>query len=301
MAERPIVVVTGANGFIGAHLVRRFSSDGWDVRALVHREPSHRLPGVLYHQWTLADPIDRGLLEGADCVIHGAFVKYDQRSASHLNIVGSERLLAECRAVGVGRIVFLSSMSARRDSPSQYGRDKFRVQETLDGPRALVVRPGLVLGDGGLFHSLQRFVSGRPLVPLVGGGQQLIQTVHIDDLTAAIQAGVRLALAGSVTVAEREPVPFRELIAETARLLGVHVVFVPVPYRAVDLAMRMARLLRVRLPVSPDNLLGLRGLEAQDVGPDLQRLGVDVRDYRASLRAILSGTSQVDSDASQGS
>lgn len=296
MAERPVVVITGANGFIGARLVRHFSSDDWDVRALVHREPAQRLPGVVYRQWTLTDPLGRDVLDGADCMIHGAFVKYDQRDASHLNIVGSERLLAECRAGGVGRIVFLSSMSARRDARSQYGQDKFRLQEALDGPRELVVRPGLVLGDGGLFHSLQRFVSGRRVVPLVGG-RQLIQTVHIDDLASAIQAGVRLALSGIVTVAEREPVSFRELLAETARLRGVRVVFVPVPYRAVDLAMRVAGLLRVGLPVSPDNLLGLRGLEVQDVGPDLQRLGIDVRDYRASLRAILSGASQVDPDA----
>jgi hypothetical protein len=128
----------------------------------------------------------------------------------------------------------------------------------------------------------------------LSAGGQLIQTVHIDDLASAIQAGVRQGLAGIVTVAEREPVSFRELLAETARLLGRRVIFVPVPYRAVDLAMRVAGLLRVRLPVSSDNLAGLRGLEAQDVGPDLQRLGIEVRDYRASLRAILFGAGQVD-------
>jgi nucleoside-diphosphate-sugar epimerase len=289
VAERPVVVITGPNGFIGARLVRHFSSDGWDVRAMVYGEPAQRLPGVTYRQWTLAEPLG-DVLDGADCVIHGAFVKYDQKDASRLNVGGSERLLAECRAAGVGRMVFLSSMSARRDALSQYGRDKFRLQEALDGPRELGVRPGLVLGDGGLFHSLQRFVSGRRVVPLVGGGQ-LFQTVYIDDLASAIQAGVRLGLSGLVTVAEREPVSFRELLAETARLMGRRVVFVPVPYRAVDLGMRMAGLLRVRLPVSPDNLAGLRGLEAQDVGPDLQRLGIEVRDYRASLRAILSGGS----------
>jgi NADH dehydrogenase len=296
VAERRVVVITGANGFIGARLVEYFSSDGWEVRALVYGEPAHQLPGVSYRQWTLGEPLGRDALEGADCVIHGAFVKYDQTNASHLNIDGSERLLAECRATGVGRIVFLSSMSAKRDAISQYGRDKFRLQEALDGPRELVVRPGLVLGDGGLFHSLQRFVLGRGVVPLVGG-RQLIQTVYIDDLASAIQAGVRQGMAGIVTVAEREPVSFRELLAETARLLGRRVMFVPVPYRAVDLGMRVAGLLRVRLPVSLDNLAGLRGLEAQDVGPDLQRLGIDIRDYGASLRAILLAASLVDPGA----
>lgn len=292
MPERPVAVVTGANGFIGTNLVGRFSSAGWDVRALVHREPATRLPGVSYQTWALTDPLGPDLLEGADCVIHGAFVKYDDAAASELNISGSKRLVAECRAAGVGRTVFLSSMSARPGAPSQYGRDKFSLQREFGGPRELVVRPGLVLGDGGLFHSLRRFIARGRLVPLVGGGRQLIQTVHINDLAEAIQAGVRLDLSGTVTVAERHPILFKELLAETARLLRIRVVFVPVPYQAVDVAMRAAGLLGVRLPVSPDSLLGLKGLQTQDVTADLEQLGVDVRDYRASLRSIVSGAAE---------
>jgi nucleoside-diphosphate-sugar epimerase len=289
VAERPVAVITGANGFVGTHLVERFSSAGWDVRALVHRDPAARLPGVTYQTWTLNDPLPPETLAGSECVIHGAFVKYDDPGASELNLAGSRRLVAECRAAGVGRTVFLSSMSARPGALSRYGRDKFSLQGEFGGPNELVVRPGLVLGKGGLFHGLRQFVARGRVVPLIGGGRQPIQTVHIDDLAAAIQAGVRLNLSGTVTVAERHPIPFKELLAETARLLGVRPVFVPVPYIAVDIAMRVAGLLRVRLPVSADNLLGLRGLEAYDVTADLERLGVDVRDYRASLQSILSG------------
>lgn len=255
---------------------------------MVHREPPARLPGVSYQTWTLTDPLSPDLLDGADCVIHGALVKYDDAVASELNISGSRRLIAECRAAGVGRTVFMSSMSARSGALSQYGRDKFYLQGEFGGPRELVVRPGLVLGNGGLFHSLRRFVARGRVVPLVGGGRQLIQTVHINDLAAAIEAGVRLNLSGTVTVAERTPILFKELLAETARLLRLRSIFVPVPYKAVDVALRVAGLLRIRLPVSTDNLLGLRGLQTYDVAADLERLGVDVRDYRASLRAIVS-------------
>jgi nucleoside-diphosphate-sugar epimerase len=289
VAERPVAVITGANGFIGTHLVEQFSSAGWEVRALVHRDPGARLPGVSYQTWSLPDPTPPDVLSGADCVIHGAFVKYDQPAASELNLAGSRRLVAECHAAGVKRTVFLSSMSARAGALSQYGRDKFSLQGEYGGPRELVVRPGLVLGKGGLFHSLQRFIARGRVVPLVGGGRQLIQTVHVDDLAIAIQAGVRLNLTGVVTVAERHPIPFKELLAETARLLEVRAFFVPVPYAAVDIAMRVAELARVRLPVSSDNLLGLRGLQPYDVSADLERLGIDVRDYRASLHSILSG------------
>lgn len=289
MPERHVVVITGANGFIGTNLVSRFNAAGWDVRAMVHRDPVSALAGVAYHSWSLADPLGPQILDGAECVVHGAFVKYDDPAASDLNILGSRRLLAECRAAGVGRTVFLSSMSARPAAISQYGHDKFLLQSDFGGPRELVVRAGLVLGDGGLFHGLRRAIARGRVIPLVGGGRQRIQTVHVDDLAAAIQAGIRLQLSGTVTVAERQPILFKELLAETARLLRVRAIFIPVPYQAFDLALRVARLLRVQLPVSRDNLLGLRGLQTQDVSPDLDRLGVDVRDYRASLRSITAG------------
>jgi nucleoside-diphosphate-sugar epimerase len=289
--EQLVVVVTGAGGFIGSHLVERFQSDDWKVRALVHGDPAQPRADVTYHRWTLDDPLDPSLLRGADCLIHAAFVPYDHAEASRLNVEGSRRLLQECRAAGVGRTVFLSSMSAKQEARSIYGRDKFRIQAAFDGPQETVIRPGLVLGDRGLFNSLRQFVARRRIVPLIGGGGQLIQTVHVDDLMSAVQAAVYRDLAGVVTVAEPEPTTFRALLGATAELLGVRAAFIPVPFWSAALGLRVAGALHVRLPVSLDNLEGLRGIEAEDVQGDLGRLGIEVRDYRASLRDILASGS----------
>lgn len=288
MAEPRLVVITGANGFIGSHLVGRFVADGWAVRALVQRIPDRPVVGVDYRTWHLADPARTELLAGADCLIHCAFAPYDRPDATELNVEGSRRLLETARAAGVGRTIFLSSIAARAGAPSRYGRDKFVIQALFDGPRELVIRPGLVLGHGGLFERIRRFVARRRVVPLVGGGQRF-QTVHVDDLGAAIDIGIERGLSGIVTVAEPEPVAFGELLRETVRQMGVNVRFVPVPYAAVALAMRVARAVHIRLPVSADNLEGLRVVQPEDVRDDLARLGLTVRDYRASLRALMSG------------
>ena len=282
------MVITGANGFIGEHLVRRFDEAGWAVRALVHRPPEKQRPTVEYRPWDLDEPA-RPLLDGAAALIHAAFMPYDRPDASRTNIEGTARLLAESRDVGVGRVIFLSSMSARAGALSQYGKDKLLIAGRFDRPSELVVRPGLVLGNGGLFGRLRRFVESRRLVPLVGGGHQMFQTVYVEDLVAAIAAAFERGLDGTITIAEREPVEFRELLAEMARQSGADVRFVSVPYRPVAWAIRAARAVRVPLPVSSDNLLGLRATMTDDVSSDLGRLGVEIRDYRATLRAIYSG------------
>lgn len=288
VAKGRTVVITGANGFIGRHLVRHFDEAGWSVRALVHRLPGSERPGVEYRAWQLGDPLGTAL-DGADALIHAAFVPYDRRDASGTNVEGSAQLLAESREAGIGRLIFLSSMSARPGAVSRYGQDKLLIARQFDRPTELVVRPGLVLGDGGLFDRLRRFVEGRRVVPLVGGGHQLFQTVFVEDLASAIVAALERGLDGSVTIAEREPVEFRELLAEIARQSRVRVRFIPVPYRPVAWTMRVAGAVGLRLPVSSDNLLGLRALATDDVSADLERVGVEIRDYRATLRAILAG------------
>lgn len=274
MIRQRVMVVTGSTGFIGHHLVAHFSAAGWEVRA-----PSRPA-------WELG----RGLgavLNGADVVVHAAFVPYDQPGASQTNLEGSRALIDEVRSSGHTRLVFLSSMSAHPAARSAYGRDKLAIQSWLSGPSDLTIRPGLVLGESGLFARIRHLVSRGGLIPLVGGAQQ-VQTVHVDDLVAAVDAAIQKELAGIVTVAEPRPVAFRRLLEDTARLVGANPRFIPIPYWPLDAALRVAGVVRLKLPVSRDNLDGLRAVQPADVTADLERLGVPIRDYRASLRVILS-------------
>ena len=232
MADRPVVVITGANGFIGERLVAGFDRAGWDVRALVHRMPESPAPGATYAEWRLTETATPSL-SGAALLVHAASVRYDDPAASRLNLEGSERLVTEARAAGVARLTFISSMSARDGAPSQYGKDKFEISGMFDGPSDLVVRPGLVLGDGGLFGRLRRFVTRRRIVPLVGGGRQRFQTVHVDDLVGRHgRGGLERELAGTLTIAEREPVEFRVLLAEVGATARCPSAVRPGPVRA---------------------------------------------------------------------
>jgi nucleoside-diphosphate-sugar epimerase len=277
------VVVTGARGFIGSALTQQFAERGWQVRAAGPRRPERLAGGVTWHAYDLSaahEPAE--LLHGADVLIHAAFVKQRYR----INVEGSARLLDAAMRHDVRQIVFLSSLAAHEDALSSYGKQKYSLQRLFENRGALVVRPGLVLGDGGLFGSMCRYLRAQKLVPLFGGGSQPLQTVFIDDLVTTIVHAVERDIRGTYTVAETQPVAYRTFYRTLCAELGAKVLFVPVPFPVADLAIAVASRLRIPLPIDRDNLLGLRAMRA-DTYPRLRADFARERTYRENLRLTL--------------
>lgn len=121
------VVVTGAGGFIGSHLVEGLLTRGYRVRALVHYDglgsygwldslPADQLAAIEVHA---GDIRDRGtvhrLVDGASVVYHLAAlggIPYSYlapQSYLETNVVGTLNVLESARAVGAGRVVVTST------------------------------------------------------------------------------------------------------------------------------------------------------------------------------------------------
>lgn len=172
-------LVTGATGFVGAHIVRALAQDGHEARAL-HRSTSRldALTGVEYES-ALGDVTDfdslRAASEGCDWVFHVAAVAdYWRADASRMfevNVEGTRRVLQAAREAGVKRVVFTSSAAAvglRDDRPADendpfnlpperfpYGYSKVLAEEVVqaavaDGQEVVTVNPVVVLGPGDL-------------------------------------------------------------------------------------------------------------------------------------------------------
>jgi dihydroflavonol-4-reductase len=112
--------ITGATGFIGAHLARALLCDGRQVRALVRPESDRRNVAGLPVEVVEGDLDDqRRLTEqmaGCDAVFHVAahyslWVK-DRDSIYRANVEGAKNLLAAARAARVKRFVHTSSVAA---------------------------------------------------------------------------------------------------------------------------------------------------------------------------------------------
>ena len=268
-----MIVVTGANGFVGSALCRHLSARGATVRPLTRNAG-----------YDLAHPVPS--LVGAGVVVHCAHDFTSPRA----NVDGTLRLLDACARDGVSQFVFISSLSAHVGARSAYGRCKGESEERLGRsthPIVTVLKPGTVLGPGGLFARV-RHLARLPALP-VFFGRALLQTVLIDDLCDAVAAAIDRRLAGTYVVAEPVGVPVADFYRAVAALDGNHPWLVRLNGDLALPWLRLAERLGVRLPVTADNLLGLKHLLHFDTATSRVALGVEPRDFRASL-ATLAGT-----------
>ena len=196
------VAVTGATGFIGPHVVRRLSGDGWRVRVLTRRSPPPDAallagPSVEAVQGSLDDPSAlRRLVRGVDAVVHVAgMVKARSRAEFfRVNADGVARLVEAAAAEPPApRFVLISSLAAREPGLSAYAASK-RAGETalIESGAALpswtVLRPPVVYGPGDRQTlAFFRWVS-RGIGPVLGPEGARVSLLHVDDLAALVAA-----------------------------------------------------------------------------------------------------------------
>lgn len=288
-AAQRVTVVSGASGFLGLALVRHLAQHGHAVRALARRPQAQpEIQGVRWHLCELPDRIDAGALAGAEVLVHCA---YDLRGGDparsrSVNVEGSRRLFDLARSRGVRRIVFVSSLSAHEQAVSDYGRSKLAVEALLDPARDVALRPGHIIGPGGIFWRQAQQIARLPFIPLFFGGRQPIQTVDLADLCEALRVLVEGELTGVHGYAEIESVQLRQLYAAVAEYAGKRPRFLPLPGGLALAALRLAEGLGFRLPVSSDNLLGLKRLRAFDLEASVRAIGVRPRTMRESLAGV---------------
>ncbi len=265
------VAVTGASGFVGGAVCRDLAARGLTV------VPMSRATG-----YALSDPAPT-IAAGVATIVHCAHDPTDPR----LNVDGTWRLLDAAFRAGVRQFVFVSSLAAHAGARSAYGRAKWDLERRLAGVNGLtvtVIKPGTVLGNGGLFARVRQMAK-LPALPVFYGTGRL-QTVLIDDLCAAIAVTVERRLPGTFVVAEADGVPVAEFYRAVAALDGRRPWLVRLPGPLALPALMLTERAGLRLPVTTDNLLGLKHLVHFDTGPTRAALGLSPRDFHAALAEL---------------
>ena len=281
-AAKKTVLISGASGFLGQALCNHFNAEGYIVRALVRDvEKSDYLVGHSkggIFKCDLPNNIDEAAFNGKiDAIIHCAYASqaHDQAIAEKINIQGSKRLLKLARENDISPFVFISSLSAHEDARSFYGKSKLRIEEGLDPLHDLIIRPGLIVGNGGLYLRMKTSASKLPIIPLFYGGKQAIQFIHIDDLCNGVENAISKQLTGKFNVAITKAIPIKEFYQQLKASKGKQCHFIYLPGTLSLLVLRFLEFLGLNLPITSENLLGLKHMKTFNTGTDLVRLGID--------------------------
>jgi len=261
------ILVTGGGGFLGQALCRGLVERGHDVTSFNRgRYAALDALGVRQRQGDLADrEAVHAAFAGCEAIFHnaakaGAWGSYD--SYHRANVVGTDNVLAACRAHGVGRLVYTStpSVTHRATHPVEggtadtvpygegfkapYATTKLIAEKAVlaanDGALATIaLRPRLIWGPGDqqlLPRLVERARAGR--LRLVGDGNNVIDTTYIDNAAQAhFDAFDHLAPGAACAgrayfISNGEPRPVREIVNALLRAAGAPTVDKTLPFLA---------------------------------------------------------------------
>jgi nucleoside-diphosphate-sugar epimerase len=280
-------LITGSRGYLGSAVKARFQREGWKVVELTRNPSPDEVRAGRAIQFHLGTEISAGQLPRADALVHCAhdFSLRDWRGIHGTNVLGAEKLFEAARAAGVGRLVFISSMSAFEGCKSLYGRAKFEIEKRVQSQNVFLARPGLIYGDhpGGIFGNLVKQTGHSTLLPLLGRGLQVLYLTHQDDLCDVILQQADGETPGSpepVSVAHEQGWAFRSILEALARAQGKRPRFVPVPWRLAWASIKLGEICRLPLKFRSDSLVSLMNQNPRPSFEPTRRLGLKFRPFQ---------------------
>jgi|HubBroStandDraft_6_1064221.scaffolds.fasta_scaffold58003_2 nucleoside-diphosphate-sugar epimerase len=288
------IIVTGGTGYIGESVVKTALGIGIKVTLLCRspRQHSHSFRCV---SWQMGQPIppecvDSGIPLESQALIHLAHDwRNSKGSASNeggLNIDAAQVLLASCRKLRLGRIVFVSSQSAREDAANIYGRVKWSIEQAFNRPNEVSARVGLVYGGPrrAMFGLLCRLTELAPILPMIDPWRK-VQPIHRDEVSSGLLLIADSDIEGWVGLAAPEGIPFGDFLKTLAReYFGRTLHIIPIPLK---LALMVADI-AARIPFAPkidrERILGLAGTLPMPCADHLARLGLAISPLAQGLR-----------------
>lgn len=243
MTGRRVVAVTGASGFLGAHITASLAAAGASIRVLTHRRPPHPLWQNLPVEFFSGSVTDAAacarFVAGTDAVVHAAgLIKALRDTAfTEVNVQGTANLAQAVHHTGPAcRLVLISSLAQREPQLSAYAASKRAAERAAQAAfssspgRLVILRPPALYGPWD-WEGLVLFKAARGrMAPVTGKGR--ITLMHVQDTADAIaQVALNPVIAGCYDLAgpSLATTTAREIIEAAAKAVGGNPWLIPVP------------------------------------------------------------------------
>jgi nucleoside-diphosphate-sugar epimerase len=232
----PRIAVTGANGFVGRHVVRHATASGYEVAGVVRSQAAAQaVREAGGHPVELVGRDPEALvraLDGCRAVVHLAQIGAPRGGQTYaaVNVGFTERVLEDALHAGVPRVVYLSGLGVARYGISRrcsnaYFLSKLTAETLLfrSGLESVVFRSSYIVGPGDAFvpavlRAMEEGDFERP-----GDGSYRVQPVAVGDAAACVLAAVERPAGAFPSVFDLvgpEALPYSRLLERLARVAG---------------------------------------------------------------------------------
>lgn len=247
-----VVAITGVASYFAYGLLPLLDRDprierivGIDIKP-----PKRACSKLSFHKSDVRDPDIGSLFQGAETVVHLAFIVDEMKDKSlsrSINLEGTRNVLSALEGKGIHKIVYTSSIAsygAHPDNPlglteesplrptrdCYYSVDKVDVETLFQQYRErhpdvilTIFRPCLVFGPN-IQNMFSKMFESR-VVPALAGRDAPVQFLHEEDLSRALHQAIVEDHPGIFNIAGRDPVPMSQLL----KLAGSISIPVPAP------------------------------------------------------------------------
>ncbi len=227
------VLVTGASGFVGSHVVSELLRAGYEVICCGRNVANlrSRFPTCRVVEYDCTSPLPSealdALLQGVSVVINtvGIIQEHGKDTFESVHRRGPIDLFNAAERAGVERVIQISALGADEQAATTYHQTKRDGDESLKtlSLEWVILQPSLIYGPGGRSFVFFSALATLPVLFLPGRGDQMIQPIHVDDVAAGIIRLVAPEAVSRVTLPVVGPVPvtFRQFMEAIRGWLGL--------------------------------------------------------------------------------
>lgn len=283
------VLITGATGFIGKHLLHELCKPMYEKRyrilCFVRKAIDARsIVGALNDR----NSVFRAT-KHVDYVVHlaGETKSSNKKLNYAANVIGTRNFVEACERNGVRKFVFCGTVNADLKQRGVYGETKRQAEAMVKGSRLdyVVLKFNMVYGEGdNNLSKTIRLVKKIPILPIIGGGEGKIQPVYVEDVVYAIVRCLKIKKLKEKTysLAGPHPMTFNEYLDTILDVLSLKrmKIHIPVPFMRA-LVMVCGGIFRN--VITPEIVNSITQDKNVDIRPAQRDLHFKPRDFKAML------------------
>ena len=238
VGDKPLILLTGATGYVGGRLLKALQQAGHHVRCLARRPAFLSARVAPTTEVASGDVLDQGTLPAA---MQGVQVAYylvhsmGSRKAFDEEDRWAARNFGEAaRDAGVQRLIYLGGLGDRGGGLSPHLQSRQEVGEILraSGVQTIEFRASIVIGSGSLsFDMIRALVERLPIMITPRWVSIQAQPIAVTDLVQYLLAALGLAVEGNpiFEIGGADRMSYRDIMREYARQRGLRRLMMPVP------------------------------------------------------------------------